>query len=267
MPSSDCTDFAFVVPDGCTPGTMLKVRAPDGVTLHIPCPGNISGGDKLFMAKDSKGGWGISKAEVQQRPAEAAGQWRAEESLKTDLEGPEVVKVKLETTKGPISLQVVPSWAPLGAKRFLQLVDDGFFSDLAVYRAIPGGLVQFGIVQGKDPRSTKYEDLEDDPLIGVPFEDGTVTFAAASSGTRRSTVCIFLGDFRDQLGYKQPETPFGKVCPESMDTLHSLYTGYGDMPQVGGNGPDPEKIEEWGNDYVKVEFPKCDFVLAASRLP
>jgi len=265
MSSMKCTEFAFVVPQGCGAGTVLKVPAPDGVVLHVPCPGNITGGDKLFMTKDDTGNWTISKAERQQPPP--APEWRTEAQLQEDLAGPGTVKVTLKTSKGHISMQVVPSWAPRGAKRFLELVDDGFFADLAVYRAIADALVQFGIVQEKDPRSTKYEALEDDPMVGVPFQDGTVALAGASSGSRKSAVCIFLGDFRDQLGYKQPETPFARVCPESMETLHSLFTGYGDMPQVGGSGPDPEKIEELGNDYVRAEFPECDFVTGACRSP
>jgi len=257
---ADVQEFAFVVPE-CQPGALLKVPAPDGTALHIPCPGNIVPGDKLYMAKDGEGQWGISKAERL-----AAPQWRSEDNLKADLADPTVIKVQLKTTKGPIVLQVVPGWAPIGAKRFLELVDDGHFTDLAVYRSIPGGLVQFGVMQEKDARNSRYEELADDPLAGIPFEDGTVTFAGAGPGTRKSTICIFLNDFRDQLGSKQPETPVGRVCPESMDTLHSLYTGYGDMPQCGGEGPDPEKLEELGNEYIRSKFPKCDFVESASRL-
>lgn len=252
-------EFAFVVPE-CEPGTILKVPAPDGVSLHIPCPGNIRPGDKLFMAKSGEGKWAISKAE------RAKTGWRSEAELLADLRGSDVVTVELQTSKGPVRLQVVPSWAPLGARRFLELVQDRYFQDIAIYRGIAGGLVQFGLVQERDPRCGRYAPIEDDPLVGIPFEDGTVTFAAAGPGTRKSTVCIFLGDFRSQLGMKQPETPFGRVCPESMETLHRLFTGYGDMPQCGGRGPDPERLEELGNSYIRSEFPECDFVNSARRL-
>lgn len=254
-----CTEFLFIVPE-CAPGTVLKVPAVDGVMLHVPVPDNVRPGDKLYMAKGENGSWSISKA-VRVKKAE----WRSPEALNADLGGKDVIKVELVTTKGPIFLEVVPAWSPLGAARFLELVDGGFYKNIAIYRGIPGALLQFGVVEGTDPRSKRYSPLPDDPLIGIPFEDGMVSFAAAGPGTRKSTVCLFLGDFKSQLGSKQPETPFGKVCPESMATLHSLFTGYGDIPQCGGKGPDPVQLEEQGNEYIRKNFPDCDFITGAKR--
>jgi len=189
---------------------------------------------------------------------------RPKELLDADLASPEVVKVRLETTKGPIDMKIVPAWAPLGAARFLELVDDRYYSEIAIYRAVPKFLVQFGIVKDKS-RSGKYKKIQDDPLVGVPIQDGTVIFAAAGVNTRKSTLCLFLGDY-PQLGSSPWETPIGKVCPESMSTLHCIYTGYGDIPQCGGKGPNPHELEEKGNDYILSSFPKCDWVTGATRL-
>lgn len=262
--------FAFTVPD-CAPGSVMRVPAPDGSALQVPLPGNILPGDKLYMARDEAGQWSIHKAErpvggSAPAPAPApAPEWRSPEVLEAELSGPDSVRVCLETTKGPIHLQIVPSWAPLGAKRFLQLVDDGFYEEIAVYRAIPGFLVQFGVVGKEDPRSGRYQKLEDDALAQVPFAEGMVTFAAAGSGTRTNILCLFLGDFRTQLGSKQPETPIGRVCAESLATMHKLHLGYGDIPQCGGKGPDPGKLEARGNEYIRSEFPEIDFITKASR--
>jgi glutathione peroxidase len=55
-------------------------------------------------------------------------------SDKTSNTANEVVVVNCETTKGPLKIVVNPSWAPLGARRFLELVDDGFFNDHPLYR-------------------------------------------------------------------------------------------------------------------------------------
>jgi cyclophilin family peptidyl-prolyl cis-trans isomerase len=189
---------------------------------------------------------------------------RTKAELEADLSGNNVVTVQLATSKGTIMLKIVPAWAPLGAERFLQLVDDGYYSEIAIYRAVPKFLVQFGIVKDK-ARTGKYKKIQDDPLCGVPIQDGTVIFAAAGANTRKSTVCLFLGDY-PQLGSSPWETPIGKVVPESMATLHSIYTGYGDIPQCGGKGPDPHKLEELGNDYIGNSFPKCDYVTGATRV-
>lgn len=101
--------------------------------------------------------------------------------------------------------------------------------------------------------------------MGVPIEEGSVIFAAAGPGTRKTTLCLFLGDF-PQLGQSPWETPIGKVCPESMHILHSLFTGYGDIPQCGGTGPDPLKLEELGNEYLEANFPECDYIIGAARV-
>lgn len=260
-------EFSFVLPE-CSPGDVLKVPAPDGVTLQIPLPEKCAPGDKVHMARSSDGQWAFSRAvrgETPQPALEPSGQWLSPENLAADLAGPGVVTVKLETTKGPILIRIVPKWSPLGARRLFKLIDDGYLSDVAIYRAIRGGLVQFGVVKDTDPRATRYEPIADDPLIGVPFEAGSVSFAATGPGARKSTLCLFLGDFRSQLGSRQPETPFGKVCPESMATLNSLYAGYGDIPQCGGSGPDPNLLMERGNEYIRSEFPKCDFITGADR--
>jgi cyclophilin family peptidyl-prolyl cis-trans isomerase len=266
--------FSFVVPQ-CAPGATLSVNAPDGVKLKIPLPENILSGDELFMGKDAEGKWGITKAvrgaSAPLPPAPAIlPQWRSAEEMVADCVEPEVATVRLDTSKGPIFLKIVPKWAPIGAKRFLELVDDGYYGDIAIYRAIQGGLLQFGVVQDTDPRSTKYSKLEDDTLVGIPYAEGVVSFAAAGPGTRKSTVCIMKADFRTQLGKGQlgsrsTETPIGMVCTESMDVMHSI-TCLGDIPQCGGKGPDPGKLEAMGNAYIRTQFPTCDFVRAAARV-
>mmetsp|Transcript_33377 Transcript_33377/g.74387 ORF Transcript_33377/g.74387 Transcript_33377/m.74387 type:complete len:575 (+) Transcript_33377:122-1846(+) len=184
--------------------------------------------------------------------------------IAADLASPDVVTVQLYTTKGPILVRVVPSWAPLGVARFLDLIDDGYYSEIAIYRAVPGFLVQFGII--KDPqRSSRYERIRDDPLVGVPVEEGSVVFAASGPNTRKATICIFLADY-PELGHSPWETPLGKVSAESLQTLHDIFTGYGDIPQCGGAGPDPIKLEDLGNSYITSNFPESDFVIGASRV-
>lgn len=255
--------FSFIVPE-CEPGDTLRVPMPDGVTLQLPVPGNVDVGDELRLGKASDGKWRITS--VSKTKSE---KWRTEEDMQANCEGPHAVRVCFETTKGPIVIKVVPEWAPLGAERFLQLVDDGYFTDIAIYRAISGGLLQFGVVKDTDPRSANYTRIADDTLVGIPYAEGVVGFAASGPGTRKSTVCIMKADFRTQLGKgtlgtMSTETPFGMVCPESMSTMHSI-TCLGDIPQCGGKGPDPHKLEELGNEYIHSEFPSCDFVISASR--
>lgn len=272
-------EFQFTVPQ-CSKGTTLQVTAPDGVMLNLPLPEQADPGDEIYLIKRDNGQWGlkhiakvsnasataipptVSRPAVPQAAANDLDK-RSRARLAQDLAGPDAVNVKFETTKGAILMKVAPAWSPNGAERFLQLVDDGYYTDIAIYRGITNFLVQFGIV--KDPeRNGKYGKIADDPLVGVPYLDGMVGFAAAGPNTRTSTLCYFLGDI-PYLGKSSVETPFGMICPgQSMNVLHELHNP-GDIPQCGGSGPDPDKLGALGNEYIAEHFPDCDYILAAFR--
>eukprot|EP00437_Effrenium_voratum_P012345 CAMPEP_0181444084 /NCGR_PEP_ID=MMETSP1110-20121109/24884_1 /TAXON_ID=174948 /ORGANISM="Symbiodinium sp., Strain CCMP421" /LENGTH=280 /DNA_ID=CAMNT_0023568075 /DNA_START=45 /DNA_END=884 /DNA_ORIENTATION=+ len=260
----EVTSFSFEIPDGVKAGVTLKVTAPDGVTLHIPLPQNILKGDKMVMVKSLEGKWGIKhvvRADAATVVASPQSRIKSREDVARDLSQPHVCNVHLRTTKGIIKLRVVPNWAPKGAQRFLQLVTDKYYTDLPVYRAVDTFLVQFGIT-GDPDRSEKYEAIEDDELRGIPILEGMVCFAAAAANSRQATVCLFLSDF-PQLGKNSWETPFARVSEESFPVLRSIFTGYGDMPQCGGTGPDPIQLQDRGNSYITECFPECDFVESA----
>merc|ERR1712203_253365 len=113
----------------------------------IPLPSNVLPGDELHMGKGADGNWGISKcvrvaSGGQLAPTAAAHEWRSAKDMAADCAGPSAIMVRMDTTKGPIFMKIVPAWSPIGAKRFLQLVDDGYYKDIAIYRAINGGLLQ-----------------------------------------------------------------------------------------------------------------------------
>ena len=54
-------------------------------------------------------------------------------------------KVLFETTAGDFVVQVHPDWAPRGAARFKELVEDGFYNECRFFRVVPNFMVQFGI--------------------------------------------------------------------------------------------------------------------------
>lgn len=273
MAEEPSSSFAFDIPPSVKAGVTLKVQAPDGVQLHIPLPASVMPGDRMVMQKNPEDGkWGIKHVVRNESPAEnqvatkpdtgTDSQPTTLEQLEKDLNAPYVCHAHLKTTKGIITVRVMPSWAPKGSQRFLQLISDQYYTDLAIYRAVPGFLVQFGVTNDT-VRTNKYTAIEDDEVRGIPIVEGMVCFAAAGAHTRTATLCIFLGEF-PQLGQNPWETPIGKITDESLSVLRSIYTGYGDMPQCGGTGPDPILVQDLGNDYIKEEFPKCDFVESAT---
>src|SRR5437868_10417095 len=75
-----------------------------------------------------------------------------------------IFRVRLETTKGPIVIEVHREWAPRGADRFHELVTAGYFDDNRFFRVVKGQWAQFGI--NGDPAIAKAwrgRPIPDDP--------------------------------------------------------------------------------------------------------
>ena len=176
---------------------------------------------------------------------------------------PDTYKVRFETTKGPFVVQVHRDWAPLGADRFYNLVKNGFFDDVAFFRAVEGFMVQFGI-HGDPAIAAQWRDavFPDDPNKH-PNSRGTISFATSGPNSRTTQVFINYKDnsFLDRMGF----APFGEVT-EGMDVVDSLYKGYGEgAPR--GRGPNQGRIQTEGNAYLRADFPQLDYVKRATIVP
>jgi cyclophilin family peptidyl-prolyl cis-trans isomerase len=72
--------------------------------------------------------------------------------------------VQCDSTAGSWTVEVHPSWSPNGAKRYLDLVEDGFFDGSPLFRAVPGFLVQFGISMKPGMNEKWNSNIQDDPF-------------------------------------------------------------------------------------------------------
>lgn len=74
------------------------------------------------------------------------------------LEPPTKGKVIVNTTHGPIDIELWPKEAPKSVRNFVQLCLEGYFDDTIFHRVIPGFLVQGGDPTGSGtgncPRSS-----------------------------------------------------------------------------------------------------------------
>jgi peptidyl-prolyl cis-trans isomerase A (cyclophilin A) len=169
---------------------------------------------------------------------------------------PERFNVVFATTKGEFAVLVVRSWAPHGADRFYNLVRMGYYTDIAVFRAIPGFMVQFGIHGVPEVNDVWREArIPDDPVVRSN-ERGAVTFAMAGPGSR--TVQLFINTVDNTRLDAMSFAPFGEVVA-GMSVVDSLYTGYGEGAPSGA-GPSQAELQRVGNPYVRAGFPKIDFV-------
>lgn len=172
---------------------------------------------------------------------------------------PELFNVKLDTSKGPVVIEVHRDWAPVGVEHFYTLVKTGFYDDARFFRVVRNYVVQFGI--NGDPKIHSLwatTSLRDDP-VKERNRKGTVTFATRGANTRTTQLFINLKDNfpLDKDGF----APIGKVV-SGMEAVESFYDSYGDMPPRG-MGPDPAQIQVQGNEYLQNRFPRLDYIKKA----
>lgn len=174
---------------------------------------------------------------------------------------PDVFTVNLDTSKGPVAIEVHREWAPIGADQFYSLVKTGFYDGDRFFRVVRNFVVQFGI--NGDPKVNRLwsnANLPDDPVT-QHNRRGMVTFATAGPNTRSTQVFINLKDNSaslDNSGF----APFGKVT-SGMDVVDSFYSSYGDMAPRG-QGPDATQIEVQGDGYLASHFPRLDYIRKAT---
>ena len=167
---------------------------------------------------------------------------------------PDVFKVRLDTTKGPVLIQVEREWAPLGVDRFYTLVKSGFFNGDRFFRVVPKFVVQFGL--NGDPKASERwhaANLKDDPVKENNMR-GTVAFASAGPNSRTTQLFINLNDnvLLDGSGF----APIGRVV-DGMKVVDSFNQEYGEQPKQ-------ERIEAEGNGYLEKEFPRLDYIKSAT---
>eukprot|EP00054_Salpingoeca_dolichothecata_P033733 m.267919 g.267919 ORF g.267919 m.267919 type:complete len:314 (+) comp34842_c0_seq1:105-1046(+) len=176
-------------------------------------------------------------------------------------EDPPKTFVQCETTKGNFTIQLERSWAPLGVARFLSLVERQLLDGTALFRVVPGFLVQFGIPNTKAKRDLVNSEtpIKDDPDLKKPFTDGFISFAGSGPNSRNGQLFIAHGD-QPGLGTSPWERPLGFVLPGDMHVVRSFYS-YGDMAPWGG-GPSQQLMSapDGYENYLVNRFPKLDYI-------
>lgn len=182
-----------------------------------------------------------------------AGSASFRQAFLADAATPSTFHVLLDTSKGPVVIEVDRKLAPNGAQRFYELVKAKYFDGARFYRVVPGFVVQWGAAA--DPAVTKKWDktIPDDPVKASNVR-GAVTFAATSAPNSRSThlfINLANNTRLDAMGF----APIGKVS-KGMNAVDHIYAGYGEQPDQG-------KIAAQGNAYLKKDFPKLDYIKTA----
>jgi cyclophilin family peptidyl-prolyl cis-trans isomerase len=182
-----------------------------------------------------------------------------------DPPSPGKFRVALDTTKGPIVVEVVRDWAPHGSDRFYRLVRAGYYDDNRFFRVVNAQWAQFGINgDSKVANEWRGRTIPDDPPKQSNVR-GTVTFAFAVPNGRATQVYIALSDLsarQDPQGF----VPFGRVV-SGMDVADALNAEYGEAAGGGIRGGRQQPLFDGGNAYLDREFPRLDRIRRARVVP
>jgi cyclophilin family peptidyl-prolyl cis-trans isomerase len=150
-------------------------------------------------------------------------------------------QVLIDTSEGPIKVELYEKQAPITVKNFLKYVDDKFYDGTIFHRVIPGFMVQGGGFLPEMKEKQAYPPIVNESDNGLRNLRGTLAMARTSapdSATAQFFINLKNNDFldrasaRDGVGY----AVFGRVI-EGMDVVDKIVaqpTGlrgpHGDVP-------------------------------------
>lgn len=162
--------------------------------------------------------------------------WAAELAIREkEVKADDLPRVKLETSKGPIVIELFENEAPGAVGNFISLVDKKFYDGLSFHRVIPNFMAQGGDPSGDGSGGPGYNIYceTDKPDARMHFR-GTLSMAHAGKDTGGSQ---FFLTFRPTTHLNNRHTAFGRVV-EGMDVLAKLQRRDPRAPQP----PQPDKI-------------------------
>lgn len=144
--------------------------------------------------------------------------------------------VRVETTKGPIRIRMMPDVAPMHVTSFLYLTRLGFYDGVAFHRVIPGFMAQGGCPLGNGTGGPGYEfDGEFKPTVKHD-RGGLLSMANRGPGTDGSQ---FFLTFVATPWLDGKHTIFGEVV-EGLDTLKALEA----LGSQSGKTKEPLKMDK-----------------------
>ena len=190
---------------------------------------------------------------------------RMAKALQGVVASPVMVRMHLKHCKSvattPIDIIVHPEWAPLGAARFLDLIEQRYFDECCLYRFVRGFIIQWGIPSA--PAEWKRwgaKKIKDDP-VKVKNIAGRLAFAATDDqDSRGSQIFVNLGD--NSASDKSLAGSDGNLDSRGFAPFAEL-ANTADLAELnkcfevkGLAGVDQDEAKEKGNAYMLKYFPE-----------
>ena len=157
------------------------------------------------------------------------------------MKGKTVIKVRLETSKGNITLELDDAKAPVTVANFLRYIDEGFYDGTIFHRVITNFMIQGGGFTKDMVQKKTHAEIVNESTNGLQNKRGAIAMARTSAPNSASSQFFinvvdnsFLdkANAQDRVGY----CVFGNVI-EGLDVLDLIKVvktgnsrGHGDVP-------------------------------------
>jgi peptidylprolyl isomerase len=127
----------------------------------------------------------------------------------------------LETTKGPVVIEMNPGLAPNHVAHIKKLVGEGFYDGVVFHRVIDGFMAQTGCPHGTGTGGSKYPNVKAE-FNSEPHVRGTVSMARAQSPDSANSQ--FFICFDDASFLNKQYTVWGEVV-SGMENVDKIKRG------------------------------------------
>jgi len=127
----------------------------------------------------------------------------------------------IETSKGPVVIELRPDLAPKHVERIKTLAREGFYDGIAFHRVIDGFMAQTGCPQGRGTGSSELPNLPAE-FNAEPHVRGVCSMARSSNPNSANSQ--FFICFDDARFLDKQYTAWGKVI-EGMENVDKLAKG------------------------------------------
>ncbi len=143
--------------------------------------------------------------------------------------------VVMDTSKGRIVIELLPTQAPKTVANFLAYVEKDGFNKTTFHRVINSFMIQGGGFKDSGTKATSLSPIENESKNGLSNERGTIAMARTNqphSATRQFFINHKDNAFLDAQGSRWGYAVFGRVTlgMDVVDKIANVKTGGADKP-------------------------------------
>ena len=146
-------------------------------------------------------------------------QWDSPPEMQIDSQ--KTYRIKIETNKGDLELELYPEYAPKTVNNFIFLAKEGFYDGVIFHRVISDFMIQGGDPTGTGRGGPGYKF--EDEFEGNPLRHETKVISMANAGPNTNGSQFFI-THSPQPHLDGMHTVFGKVI-EGRDIVDAIRQG------------------------------------------